>query len=101
VSKYAKIEAVLDASPWTWKPEYKGIPGRRFKFDYACIRKKVAIEVDGGIWRGSYGGHTSGTGKMRDMEKDALAQLAGWRIFRFAPSEHKRLQFVLDALGAA
>lgn len=77
---------------WTWTPEHKGIPGRKFAFDYACIKHKVAIEIDGGIWRGSQGGHTSGTGKMRDMEKDREAILAAWVVARFAPNQGDELR---------
>ena len=103
MSKHAKIEAVLEESTWTWKPEHAAIPDRKFRFDYACIRKKVAIEVDGGLWAyraGKVMGHSSGGGRLRDYEKDSLATLEGWRVFRFAPSEHKRLRLVLNRLGA-
>jgi len=95
------IEEVLDGHPWRWKPEHQGIPGRKFLFDYACVRKKIAIEIDGGIWGYRHGkvmGHSSGGGRLRDYEKDALAQIHGWKIFRFAPNEHKRLRLVLSML---
>lgn len=90
--------ALLEADHRTWVEEYKFHPTRKFRFDFAWVEGKVAIEVDGGIWRGAAGGHTSGTGKMRDMEKDMLAQLDGWQVYRFAPNEHERLQFLLRSL---
>lgn len=64
--------------------EFKPIPGRNFRSDYAHESSRTLIELDGGIW--FKGGHTSGTGKERDCEKDFLAALEGWRTIRLVPS---------------
>lgn len=64
--------------------EYRPIPGRNFQSDYAHEASRTLIELDGGIW--FKGGHTSGSGKERDCEKDFLAFLEGWRTVRLVPS---------------
>ena len=61
--------------------EYKFLPDRRFRFDFADPKLKVAIEVEGGIYH--IGGHSSITGLIRDMEKNNLAVLNGWKVLRF------------------
>ena len=62
--------------------EYMAIPGRRFRFDFAYPDPKIKllIEVQGAIWKGGEGGHSSGVGIMRDHEKNNLAVINGWRV---------------------
>lgn len=47
--------------------------GRDFELDFAWPGLKVAVEVQGGVHRikGKFG---------RDIEKRALAMLAGWKV---------------------
>jgi len=61
--------------------EYRFSDKRRFRFDYAYENKKIAIEIEGGIW--IYGRHNNAKGYKRDMEKYNLAVLNGWRVLRF------------------
>lgn len=61
--------------------EYKFCTGRRWRFDYANIEKKVAIEIEGGIWVN--GRHTRGFGYLNDIDKYNMAVLLGWRLLRF------------------
>lgn len=56
---------------------------RRWRFDFAWIMAKVALEVEGGVWSG--GRHTRGSGFLRDMEKYNAATMAGWRVIRCTP----------------
>ncbi len=60
--------------------EYRGIPGRKFRFDFAHINSKVAIECQGGIYgRGKKrGAHIRPAGYELDCEKAILAALNGW-----------------------
>lgn len=60
--------------------EVCGIPGRRFRYDFACSKAKVAVEIMGGVW-GRKSAHNSGTGIERDHEKQCLGALAGWVVF--------------------
>jgi len=62
--------------------EYRFDPVRKWRFDFAWPDQKVAVELDGGIW--TKGGHTTGGGIMRDMEKSNAAQLDGWLVLRFS-----------------
>ena len=56
---------------------------RKWRFDYAWPRWKVALEVDGGVWTG--GAHGRGTGIIRDQEKHNYAAAMGWLIIRCVP----------------
>ena len=47
--------------------EHQFIPPRRFRFDFAHLPTRTAIELQGGIWVKS--GHNTGTGLLRDYEK--------------------------------
>lgn len=80
--------------------EYRFHPTRRWRFDFAWPRERVAVEIDGGIWTG--GRHTRGRGFIADCEKHAEAQLAGWTVLRVA-DRHVRngmaLDWVTSALG--
>jgi len=75
-----------DAFPYQWYSEFQGIPGRKFRFDAASLTFKIAVEIDGGIWLGKNGGHTSGFGRTKDMEKMNLAVLNGWRVLTYSPA---------------
>jgi very-short-patch-repair endonuclease len=63
--------------------EHRFHPVRRWRFDYAWIEHKVALEVEGGVWTG--GRHTRGAGFVGDMEKYNAATVAGWRVVRVVP----------------
>lgn len=80
----------------TWRPygietpeaEFRFHLTRRWRFDYAWPDRKIAVEIDGGIW--SRGRHTRGFGYLGDMEKQNHAGLSGWRIFKFTPQQLKK-----------
>lgn len=60
---------------------------RKWRFDFAFPEKKIAVEVEGGIYSG--GRHTRGYGFIADMEKYNTAAELGWRVFRFTPQQIK------------
>lgn len=68
--------------------EHKFAKERKFRFDYAWLDTKLAVEIEGGIW--IQGRHTRGSGYKKDMEKYNLATKYGWRILRFTPQELKK-----------
>ncbi len=73
---------------------------RKWRFDFAWIDKKVAVEVDGNAWQ-TKGGGRHGTDDDRDKMNTAVA--LGWRVLRFSPQQLendplKCLTFVLDTL---
>lgn len=63
--------------------EHRFHPERRWRFDYAFLDAKVALEVEGGVWAG--GRHTSSKGFLGDIEKYSEAAAAGWLIVRCTP----------------
>lgn len=70
----------------TLVPEYKFSEEHGYRFDFLHEPSKVAIEVQGGIWL-ARGGHTTGKGYTRDMEKNNLALSLGYRVFKCTPAE--------------
>lgn len=64
--------------------EYQFHPTRKWRFDYAWVPQKVALEVDGGVWTG--GRHTRGAGWLKDTEKLNMAACLGWRLLRTTPA---------------
>lgn len=60
--------------------EYKFHPVRKWRIDFAWPLLKIGIEVHGALWKGGHGSHTSGAGRMRDMEKMNEAKVAGWLV---------------------
>jgi hypothetical protein len=65
--------------------EYCFSPPRKFRADYCWPDAKIIVEKNGGIWK--KGGHSSGTGLIRDYEKGNLAQLSGFIFLVYTPRE--------------
>ncbi|GAB4528477.1 MAG: hypothetical protein OHK0046_47340 [Anaerolineae bacterium] len=61
--------------------EYRFTKGRRWRFDRAWPKYKVAVELEGGVYSG--GRHTRGKGYIADCDKYNSAALAGWLVLRF------------------
>lgn len=70
--------------------EVKFHPIRRWRFDYAFPEKKLAVEIDGGLWQ--YGRHNRASGRIKDMEKENAAAVLGWRILYFTPQQAKKTE---------
>ena len=86
----------------TPETEYRAIPERRFRFDFAWPSRKLLVEVQGGIWK-KKGGQSTGQGINRDTEKANLATLAGWRVMAFTPNQIRSgeaLRWIQKALEA-
>lgn len=73
--------------------EFRFHPKRKWRFDYAIPEYKVAIEIDGGLWK--YGRHNRPAGYKADMEKLNAAASLGWSVLRFTPDE----QYLAVTLG--
>lgn len=67
------------------EPEYLFASPRRWRFDFAFIAARVALEIEGGAW--SRGRHTRGKGFLNDMAKYNEAVLRGWRVIRVTPQQ--------------
>ena len=63
-------------------PEYQFAKdiGRRWKTDWAWVPQKIALELEGGAFKGH--GHRSVGKFLRDMEKYNTLSIRGWRLLR-------------------
>lgn len=66
-------------------PEHRFHPHRRWRTDYAWPDRKLALEVEGGIW--TQGRHTRGAGFLADLEKYNTLTAMGWRLLRVTPQQ--------------
>lgn len=67
------------------EPEHRFHESRRWRFDYAWIAERVALEVEGAVWIN--GRHSRGSGKVKDMEKYSEAACLGWRLLYVTPDK--------------
>ena len=70
-------------------PEHRFDTARRWRFDFAFIAHKVALEVEGGIF--TRGRHTRGKGFLNDMEE---YNAAGGRLVCLDPQTGEILAMV-------
>ena len=75
---------MLDKVLWKVAPgyekEYKFHNTRRWRFDFAWVPEKIALEIEGGTWAG--GRHSRGKGYASDCEKYSEAAILGWCVIR-------------------
>lgn len=86
------LEKVLNSLPNNFYKEYKPIPNRDFRIDFAELDKKVAIEFEGGIFLTHGGSHRNLKTYLKDIEKYNLLAMNGWRLFRVTSKETKTPQ---------
>lgn len=67
------------------QPEFSFHPRRRWRFDYAWIEPKVALEIEGGVW--TQGRHNRSKGFIGDLEKYNAAVILGWKVLRVIPEQ--------------
>lgn len=80
-----------------WKayaPPYLGEPTRQYRpfphpapkwvVDFAFVKQRLAVEIEGGLHKGQRGGHTSAKGYQNNLEKYNALTLAGWGILRYS-----------------
>jgi len=65
--------------------EHRFHPVRKWRFDFAWPDRKVALEVEGGVF--VQGRHSRGAGIRADIEKYNTATLLGWRVLRYLPEQ--------------
>ncbi|MDH4127357.1 MAG: endonuclease domain-containing protein [Spirochaetota bacterium] len=81
---------------YNFVPEYKFCSSRRWRFDYAILEHKIAIEIEGGIF--TQGRHTRGKGFSGDMEKYNEAVKSGWSVLRYTPQQINDIIFDIEIL---
>ena len=57
---------------------------RRWRFDRCHPRARIAVEVDGGVWK--QGWHNRAAGYIADCTKLNRAAALGWLVFRLTPA---------------
>jgi len=75
-------------------PEYRFHKTIRWRFDFAFIQEKIAIEIEGGAYIN--GRHNRGTGFIKDMIKYNAANVLGWHVLRYTPQQFKTYSFIND-----
>jgi very-short-patch-repair endonuclease len=76
--------------------EFRFHPIRRWRFDYAFLGPKLAVEIEGGTWQG--GRHSRGAGYEADAEKQNTALGMGWRLVRYTPGMLKDGEAVVELI---
>ncbi|MFQ5788165.1 MAG: hypothetical protein ACE5H1_09320 [Thermodesulfobacteriota bacterium] len=79
--------------------EYRFDANRKWRFDFAWVIEKVAVEIEGGIW--SAGRHVRGSGFIADCDKYNSAALDGWIVFRFTSKHLDDPKAVCNAIQLA
>ncbi len=69
-------------------PEYRFAPPRRWRFDWAHPDRKVAIEIEGGVFVG--GRHVRPVGYGQDCKSINEAAVRGWRVLRYTTEQFGR-----------
>jgi hypothetical protein len=62
----------------TGEAQYRFVEGRQFRFDRAWPERRVAVEVQGGVW--SDDGHGRKSMVARDCAKLSMGAAMGWRV---------------------
>ena len=65
--------------------EHRFSPPRRWRWDWAWPDRRIALEVNGGIW--TRGKHSRGAGQLRDFEKWSEGAAQGWRVIHVTPAQ--------------
>jgi very-short-patch-repair endonuclease len=75
--------------------------GRQFRWDFAWPDRKLAVEIQGGIWKRGGGAHSHPTDILRNMRKYNAGTALGWRLLQFSTDEVKSgsaLQYTMTVL---
>lgn len=83
---------------YTLELEHKFSTKRRFKFDYAIMELKIAVEYEGLMSAKSR--HTTVSGFSRDTQKYNLAINNGWKVFRYTAMTYNDLKTDLETINS-
>lgn len=95
-------EALRQANVGWFVEEHRFHGTRRWRFDFAWVAQRLAVEVEGGAFSG--GRHTRGLGFVADCHKYNAAVLAGWRVLRYVPRANwlpEAVKEITEALSAS
>ena len=91
-------QELTDAGLGGFEREYRFHPTRRWRFDFAWVAERVALEVEGSVW--ARGRHTRGKGYLGDIEKYDEAVILGWKLLRIA-TDHAGMGYAVDLIQRA
>ena len=60
---------------------------RKWRFDFAWLQERVAVELEGGVFKSGGKGHRSIRNFLRDCEKYNAAAELGWRVLRYTAKD--------------
>ena len=78
--------------------EFRFHPTRKWRFDFAWPDKMIAVEFEGGIFKGF--GHTRGIAYTLNCEKYNESILLGWKLYRFTV-KHLENRYAMNFLKRA
>lgn len=81
--------------------EHQFCASRKWRFDFAWVNQKVALEVQGGLFTG--GRHSRGPALLKEHEKLNTAACDGWRILYTIPQNlcmSETLEMIREAINA-
>ncbi|REC57005.1 hypothetical protein DRF62_02280 [Chryseobacterium piscium] len=97
IGKYKlHIISVLEKSGLGFEEEYKFDEVRKFRFDWAIEKYRIAIEYEGIFSEKS--GHTTISGYTKDITKYNLATKLGWQILRYTADNYLEIENDLKLL---
>jgi len=63
--------------------QFKFRETRKWRVDFAWPERKLAVEIEGGIWRRGGGAHSHPVNIERDIDKGNALAMAGYHLLRF------------------
>ena len=84
------MEVILIDQGIKFEKEYMFHPRRKWRFDFAIVEKKIAIEYEG-IFGGGKSRHTTVSGYTADSEKYNEAAKLGWKVLRYTAKSYGKL----------
>ena len=97
----AFLQLLKDAKLPVPESEFRFHPERKWRFDFAYVEQKIAIEIEGALYVKNKG-HNSVTGILRDIEKYNEAAILGWKLIRIPSHEihkAKTIDLIIRALN--
>lgn len=83
-SAASNIGWYLKSRKYDHESEYRFAQPRRWRFDYALVGERIAIEIEGLVFKdGAKGRHQTIKGYTGDCEKYNTAAILGWLVLRF------------------